>query len=131
RDGDAADDPPHVPRRDVAPPVVVEAEEDEDDELDRDDDQDRPLEQRLVEDWDAAVEAELEGEVPGCCDERRVGAELPDAGSGRNHEVIFALAAVFTASTTRSCTSAGMPGQSGTAKFSAEARSVSGSDPSP
>ncbi len=78
-DHDAADDPPHVARRHVAPPVVVEAEEDEDDELDPDDDQDRPLEQRLVEDRDASVEAQLEREVPGCGDERRVGKELPDA----------------------------------------------------
>ena len=42
RDGDAARDAPHVPRGDVAPPAVVEAEGDEDDELDADDERDRP-----------------------------------------------------------------------------------------
>ena len=44
-DDDAAGGRPHVPDRDVAPPAVVEAEGDEDDELDPDDEPDRPVEQ--------------------------------------------------------------------------------------
>ena len=129
-DRDAADDPPHVPRRDVAPPVVVEAEEEEDDELDPEDDQDRPLEQRLVEDGNAAVEAELEREVPGRGDERRVGKELPDAVSRRNHEVIFAAAALFTASTTQLLDVGGYARPERDRRSSrATARSVSGQRP--
>ena len=42
RDRDAARGAPHVARRDVAPPAVVEAEDDERRQLDRDDDRDRP-----------------------------------------------------------------------------------------
>ena len=76
---DAARDHPHVPRRDVAPPAVVEAEGEEDDEVDHDDRDDRALEQRPVVDRDAVVEAELEGEVPRGGDEQPVGGELPDA----------------------------------------------------
>ena len=44
RDDDASDRRPHIADRDVAPPAVVEAEGDEDDQLDPDDEQDRPVE---------------------------------------------------------------------------------------
>ena len=109
--------------------MVVEAEEDEDDELDPDDDQDRPLEQRLVEDRDASVEAQLEREVPGGGDERRVGKELPDAmpdGSRRD----FRRSRRLYCLDHELLVSGGMPGQRGIEKFSRAARSVSGSDPS-
>jgi hypothetical protein len=78
RDDDAARGRPHVADRDVAPPAVVEAERDEDDELDRDDDQDRPAEERDVEDRPLVVEAQREREPPRERDDRRVDEHLPE-----------------------------------------------------
>ena len=124
---------PHVPRRDVAPPAVVEAEEREDAELDRRDErQDRPGDVELVVDRQVGVEAEPEGEEPGGDDDREVRRELrqPVAVDGRPHARADATpTASRTVATTRSCTSASIPPQSGSARFSAAAFSVSGSEP--
>ena len=76
-DGDGEHRPPHVPDGDVAPPVVVEAEEDEDDKLDRDDgDEDVEPEELVVTRRHALVEADLERQIPGERDEARVGGHL-------------------------------------------------------
>ena len=129
---DAAGDRPHVPDRDVAPPAVVEAEGDEDEELDREDEQDRPVEKVLIARVmrQPVVEAELEGQPPRGGDDHRIDEELPDPV--RRDQVAHQTrlgTAERTAATTRSCASAGMPGQSGREKFSAAACSVAGSEP--
>jgi len=128
-DGHAAERAPHVAHRDVAPPAVVEAAQHEDDELDRDDDQDRAPEERVVVRRHAAVEAELEGEVPRERDQARVGDQLPDPVAVDADHARTAAASRIVA-TTRSCVSAGMPAHIGRARFSRAARSVSGSEPS-
>ena len=77
RRDDAARSAPHVARRDVAPPAVVEAEEREDAELDRRRRARRsPSEVALVVDGQVGVEAEPEGEEPGGDDDRDVGRQL-------------------------------------------------------
>jgi hypothetical protein len=78
RDDDAARGRPHVANRDVPPPAVVEAEGDEDRELDRNDDQDRLAEQMRIVDRQPVVEPQLEGEPPGQRDDRPVDEHLPD-----------------------------------------------------
>src|SRR5713226_841618 len=108
----------------------MEAEEEEDGDLDRDDDQDRAAQERVVVDRQALVEPQLEGEEPGERDDPRVDQQLQQAMSP---EPAHALAATPTAerttSTTSSCCSTEIVGQSGTEKFSRAARSVSGSEP--
>ena len=135
RDGHALERAPHVSRRDVAPPAVVEAEEREDDELDRDHEEDRPpADEPLVEGRDApeGVEAKLEGEQPGDRDQHAVGGELPDpvAVHRAPHRTASSDTASLTAATTCSCTSAPIPAHIGSARFSRDARSVSGKSPS-
>src|SRR5581483_1851948 len=114
-----------------APPAAVEAEEQEDRELDRDDEDDRAPEQRVVVDGEPLVEAELEGEHPRDRDDPGVRDELeePVAADPAHRRADESATAERTVSTTRSCASAGMPGQSGNAMLSAAARSVSGSAP--
>ena len=70
---------PHIARGEVAPPAVREAEQHEHRHLDRHDDPDRPVEEGLVEDRQAVVEAQLEGQRPRDRDETRIDPELPDA----------------------------------------------------
>jgi hypothetical protein len=128
RDGDAARRAPHVPRRDVAPPAVVEAERDEHRELDRDDDEDRVDHEPVVRPRHALVEAQPEREPPGERDQRRVGQKLPETMPVHgNHDATGAAAC--TTETTRSCASASMPAQSGTEKLSSASCSVTGSEP--
>src|ERR671924_2206779 len=87
RNRDAAGGTPHVTGRDVAPPAVVEAEQDEDDELDRDDYEDRVDHQAVVRGGHALVEAEPEREPPRERDQDAVGEQLPDAVAvDRGHE---------------------------------------------
>ena len=63
---DAAERRPHVPRRDVPPPAVVEAGEREHGQLDPDDDEDDlPVEVAVVVDRPALVEPQQPGEHPG------------------------------------------------------------------
>ena len=83
RDRDAAEDSPHVLRRDVAPPAVVEAEGDEDREHDPDDEHDDvPLEVAVVVHGPrVALEADVPGEHPRGRDQRRVDGDLPQAMS--------------------------------------------------
>jgi hypothetical protein len=77
RRDDAARRAPHVARRDVAPPAVVEAEEREDGELDRGDEAEQlPGDVLLVVDRQELVEAEPEREPPGRDDDDEVGREL-------------------------------------------------------
>jgi hypothetical protein len=57
----------------------VEAEEQEDGDLDRDDEQDRPAKKRVVVHRQALVEAELEREDPRERDDSRVDRELQQA----------------------------------------------------
>src|SRR5215210_4421679 len=59
RDPDPEQRPPHVPRRHVAPPPLVEAEPDEDDELDREHDPERLHQHALVVRRDLEVEPQL------------------------------------------------------------------------
>src|SRR5438270_5119785 len=128
RDRDAARRAPHVTCRDVAPPAVVEAEDDEDRQLDRDGDGDRVDEQPVVRTRDAVVEAQPEREPPGEPDQRRVGDELPDpVAVDRHHDATGAAAC--TVDTTCSCVSASMPAHNGTEKFSRASCSVTGSAP--
>ena len=134
-DGDAPRGAPHVPRRDVAPPAVVEAERREDHELDRDHEQHRPpVDELLVEGRDPLerVEAQLEGEQPRDGDQDAVGGDLPDPVPvhRRSHRTASRDTASLTAETTRSCTSAPIPAHIGSARFSRAARSVSGKSPS-
>ncbi len=130
---DSARGAPHVPRRDVAPPAVVEAGEREDAELDhRDEREDRPGDVVLVVDGQVGVEAEPEGEEPGDDDDREVRRQLrqPVPVDRRSHARADATpTASRTVETTRSCTSASIPPHSGSARFSAAALSVSGSEP--
>ena len=77
RGDDPARRAPHVARRDVAPPAVVEAEEREDRELDRRDEAEHlPADVALVVDRQLGVEAEPEGEEPGGDDDREVCRQL-------------------------------------------------------
>src|SRR5205823_14525258 len=97
---------PHVARRDVAPPAVVEAEEHEDDQLHRNHEPDRLHEQRVVVGRDLRVEAKPERQVPRRGDQGRVGEQLPDAMPvDRVHVPTSTGTADRTASTTRSWTS--------------------------
>ena len=129
-DRHAAHGGPHVARRDVAPPAVVEAEEDEDRELHDDDDRERAPEQRLVVRRDPRrVEAQAEGEVPRGDDQAGVGGKLPEAVPV-DHEATPTVTAPRTVATTRSCVSRSIPTHMGSARFSRAARSVSGSEPS-
>ena len=79
-DGDGADDQEEVAAADVAPPLLVEAEGGEDDELADDDEADRLGEEHLVAVRHAprVEEAQPEGQVEGQRDERRVGKHLED-----------------------------------------------------
>ena len=130
RDGDPASRPPHVARRDVAPPAVIETEHDEHRQLHDDDDRDRVDHQPVVRSRNAVVEAQPEGEPPGECDQRRIGEDVPDPVSvDRNHRAATAEAE-RTTSTTRSCVAASIPAQSGTEKFSRASCSVTGRSPS-
>ena len=74
------------------------------------------------------VEAQLEGEPPRERDQAGVGDELPDAMAIDRDHARTAAASRITL-TTRSCVSAGMPAHIGRARFSADAFSVSGSEP--
>ena len=76
--GHASSHRPHVPDRDVPPPVVVEAERHERRDLDAEHEQDRPLEEAVVDEGHTGVEAEVEGEIPRQSDEARVDNDLPD-----------------------------------------------------
>src|SRR5439155_673882 len=79
RHDDATRGSPHVARRDVAPPAVVEAEDDEHRELDPEHDRERlPREEVLVEGRDRLVEADPEREPPCDCDQDRVGDQIED-----------------------------------------------------
>ncbi len=136
--GDATDRPPHVLRGHVAPPAVVEAEGDEDRNLDREDESDHiPLEVAVVVDRPPRpLEAQVPREHPGRDDQPGVHADLPepvpvDRGAHR-YRMTYAgtPSAARTVSTTRSCCSAVIPAHSGTEKFSLAARSVSGRSPS-
>ena len=88
RGGHASQRAPHVPRRDISPPAVVEAEGEEDGEHDRDDEHDDvPLEVALVVDGRVAVEPHEERELPRDGDQSRVDDDLPEPVSvdGRSH----------------------------------------------
>ena len=127
-----AEHAPHVLRRDVAPPAVVEAEDDEDRQRDADDqDDDVPLEVTVVVHGPVAVEADVPGEDPGSDDQRRVDGDLPQPMSidRRSHRYAGTPSAARTVSTTRSCVSRSMPPHIGSARFSEAACSVSGSAP--
>ena len=133
RHGDAAQHSPHVLRRDVPPPAVVEAEGDEDGQRDPDHERDDiPLEVAVVVARPVRVEADVPRDDPRCGDQGRVDRDLPQAVAvhGRAHAYAATRATERTASTTRSCCSRSMPPHIGRARFSAAARSVSGSDPS-
>ena len=83
-DRDREDRPPHVPDGDVPPPVLVEAEEDEDSELNAHDDrEDRRREELVVARRHALVEAHLEGEIPRKREKGGVGRDLPDSVTAR------------------------------------------------
>ena len=128
-----AQDAPHVLRRDVPPPAVVEAERDEHRDRDPDDeDHDVPLEVAVVVAGPrVALEPDVPGEHPRGRDERGVDRDLPEPVSvdGRAHGYAGTPTAARTASTTRSCCSREMPPHIGSARLSAAARSVSGSEP--
>ena len=132
-DRDAARDAPHVARRDVAPPAVVEAAGDEGREVDRDHDPDHlPREELPVEGRDVLVEAEEERQTPRDQDQHRVGQQLPEAvpGDGERGHASTRLEARRSTAATCSCCSFEMPPQSGRQRFSRAARSVSGRSPS-
>src|SRR5262249_12874223 len=116
-------------RRDVAPPAVVEAEQDEDRKLDHDDHGDHlPRQQVAVVDRRLLVERQEEGEAPGGDDQQRVEQELPEAAPAdpeRSH-TRTSEAALWTTATTSACCSSVIPAHSGRQRFSREARSVSG-----
>ena len=114
--------------------MVIEAEGHERRDLDAQDEQDRPLEEAVVDEGHARVEAEVEGEIPGERDEARIDDDLPDPVSvDESHQVWEARTGTADriVSTTSSCLSGSMPAQSGKATSSAAARSVSGSEPGP
>ena len=103
-------------------------------ELDPDDeDDDVPLEVAVVVDGPVAVEADVPGEHPRGGDQRGVDGDLPETVpvDRRAHDYAGTPATERTASTTRSCCSRSMPPHIGSARFSAAARSVSGSEPCP
>ena len=107
RDDDAARRAPHVPRRDVAPPAVVEAEEDEDRELDPEHEQ-RTSASRAgaCRRTGRLVEADPEREPPRGDDQDRVGEQIEDAVPGdRQRHATARPTAARTTSTTRSCCS--------------------------
>jgi hypothetical protein len=109
----------------------VEAEDKEDRELDDDDEQERASQQRVVVDREPLVEPELEREHPRDRDDDRVRQQLqqPVAADSGHAARTPTPTAERTTSTTRSCASAGMPGQSGTEKFTSATCSVTGSEP--
>src|SRR5205085_11993877 len=126
--GNAPRRSPRGPGGHVAPPAVVEAEEDEDHELGPEDDQDRALEERGVERWHAVVEAELEGEPPRGGHQACIRGQLPDpVPVDGDHYAAFTAAASRSTETTSCWISGLIPTQSGRARFSRAARSVSGS----
>ncbi len=132
-DRDAAEEPPHVARRDVAPPAVVEAEDHERREVDHDDERDHPgVEQVPVVDRGRLVEAQEERQAPRRRDQDRVEDELPDpvpVDRERLHEATGSSARSRT-DTTRCCCSGAIPAQSGRQRFSRAAFSASGKSPS-
>ena len=78
-DGDGAEDQQEVAAADVAPPLLVEPEGGEDDQLADDDEADRLGEEHLVavrQPVRVVEEAQLEGEEEGERDEHRVGRHL-------------------------------------------------------
>src|SRR4029079_4574151 len=115
----------------VAPPVVVEAEGDEGEDLHADDDEDDvDVEERLVTRGDAIVEADVEREHPGKRDKAGVDDCLPHAVPvERTHQAAFSVEAARSHSTPRSCCSSEIAGHIGSATVSLAARSVSGSLP--
>ncbi len=129
RDDDAPEHRPHVADRHVAPPVAVEPEEDEDRQLEGNDDVDRLLEQPAVGRRDPVVEAQPVGQVPGAGDQARVHRHLPQLAAGAEPHAALSRTARSTHSATVFCTSAPIPAQSGKARFSRAAFSVSGSEP--
>jgi hypothetical protein len=129
---DSARRAPDVADGDVPPPVVVEAGEDEDSRLQGDDEQDRLREQGLVAVRDLEVEADGEGEVPRRRDEADVHEQVEDAVAIEEpHDAALTASAERTPSTTCSCCSEEIPGQSGSASVSRAAFSVSGRLPVP
>ena len=130
--GHAAQDAPHVLRRHVAPPAVVEAEGDEDRERDDDDAEDDVQLQIPVVVPGPRVEAHVPGRDPRERDQRGIDGDLPEAMSvdREAHDYAGTPTAARTASTTRSCCSSAIPPHIGSARFSADARSVSGREPS-
>ena len=78
RSGDAPRRAPHVAGGNVTPPTIVEAERDEDRELDRDDDEDRVDHQAVIRARDALVEPQPERKPPGKRNERGVREQLPE-----------------------------------------------------
>ena len=82
REGDTTQRAPHVPRRDVAPPAVVEPRQREDGQLQADDEEhDRPVEIPVVV-HRARLETEVPGEPPGGRDQRCIDGDLPDRVTG-------------------------------------------------
>ena len=82
--------------------------------------QDRPLEEAVVDEGHARVEAEVEGEIPGERDEARVDNDLPDpVPVDEPHQEARTGTADRIVSTTSSCLSGSMPAQSGRATSSA------------
>jgi hypothetical protein len=121
RDDDTAKHAPHVLRRHVPPPAVVEAEGDEDGQRHADDECDHvPLEVPVVVARPVAVEADVPGDDPRGGDQRRVDDDLPEPMPvhGGAHGYAGTPATERTASTTRSCCSRSMPPHIGRARFS-------------
>src|SRR5207249_5378288 len=88
---------PHVVRRDVAPPAVVEAEEHERRELDRDHERDDlPVEQVPVEDRCRLVEAQEERQPPGGDDQDGIEENLPRPVSVHREAHVYAASRVTT-----------------------------------
>ena len=130
-DADSSEGAPHVPRRDVPPPPVVEPECDEDRNRDGDDEEDDvPVEVPPVVDRRLMVEAHVPGEHPGRSDDGHVDDQLPETVAIDEASHARTPSVACTVSTTRSCCSSVIPAQSGTEKFSRAARSVSGRSPS-
>ena len=133
RDRDAAERAPHVARRDVAPPAVVEARDDERRELQRDHDRDDlPVEEVPVEDRRRLVEAEEERQPPRRDDQDRIEEHLPRPVTvHRNvHQEATSSDARRSTETTSACCSSVIPAHSGRHRFSRDAFSVSGRSPS-
>ncbi len=127
-DADREERAPDVADRDIAPPVVVQAEDDEGEDLHADhDEHDVQAEERLVAGRHPVVEADVEREDPRQRDETGVDDGLPEAMPvERAHQAAFSAEAARRHSTTCSCSSREMAGQSGSASVSREARSVAG-----